>query len=94
MLPFAHPLPQKKDVDAGGGGETRYARPCRPVKPLDIMCVVGRRWVRHLWQCRCEVGVGVVVVRKGGWGGEEEGELVVEAVDVEERRRKGREGRR
>ena len=91
MVPFAQPPTRKKEEGGGAGGETRYARPCRPVKPLEIMCVVGRRWVRHLWQERCEVGI--VGVRNEGWGGDGDGEGVL-VVEVEERRRKGREGRR
>jgi hypothetical protein len=34
------------------GGATRYARPWRPVKPLDIMDVVGHKWVRQFLQRR------------------------------------------
>lgn len=72
----------------GGGGETRYARPWRPVKPLEIMEEVGMRSVRHLAQRRWEGWT--IDGRKVGWfGGEEDGELVVEVevVVVEERRR-------
>ena len=42
----------------GGGAETRYARPWRPVKPLLMMEEVGMRSVRHFEQRRCEVVEG------------------------------------
>ena len=45
------------EEDGEMGGETRYARPWRPVKPLLMMDVVGRRSVRHLLQRRWAVGV-------------------------------------
>lgn len=77
----------------GGGGATRYARPCRPVKPLLTMEVVGIRSVRHLLQRRWVIGAGV---RKDvGVGGDDEGEVETVEVDwVELRRRKGMLGRR
>lgn len=83
------------DKEAGDGGETRYARPWRPVKPLEMMEEVGIRSVRHFEQRRWEIGWGE---RKevGLLGGELEGEEVVVVVEVEERRRrrKGMLGRR
>lgn len=77
------------------GGETRYARPWRPVKPLLIMEVVGMRSARQREQRRCEVGwerrkeVGCV-------GGDEGGvdEVVLVEFVEERRRRKGMLGRR
>jgi hypothetical protein len=36
--------------DEEGGGETKYARPWRPVKPLDMIEDVGSRSARHFWQ--------------------------------------------
>lgn len=80
---------------SGGGGATRYARPCLPVKPLLMMDDVGIKSVRHFWQRRCDMGR--LERKEVGCGGEEDGELV-EAVEVEivelRRRRKGMLGRR
>lgn len=74
-----------------GGGETRYARPCLPVKPLDMMDAVGMRSVRHFEQRRCEVEVEQR--NDVGCGGEEDGEGTVEVVEAEtvelRRRRNG-----
>jgi hypothetical protein len=81
-------------------GATRYARPCRPVKPLLMICEESARSERQRAQRRWEVAP----VRKDGSSGgellfEEEREferavlLVVEEV-LEWRRRKGREGTR
>jgi hypothetical protein len=78
-----------------GGGPTRYARPCLPVKPLLIMEDVGMRSARHFWQRRC--AVGRVERKEVGFGGDEEGELVevVEVLMAElRRRRKGKLGKR
>jgi hypothetical protein len=78
-----------------GGGPTRYARPCLPVKPLLMIVEVGMRWARHFWQRRCELGR--VARKDGGCGGDEEGEFVdvVEVLIAElRRRRKGRLGNR
>lgn len=79
----------------GGGGATRYARPCRPVKPLLMIEDVGMRSVRHFWQRRWAVD------RSGrkndGCGGEEDGEMVdvVDVLMAELRRlRNGTVGRR
>lgn len=38
--------------EANEVGESRKARPCRPVKVLLTMEVVGVRWVRHFEQVR------------------------------------------
>lgn len=77
----------------GGGGATRYARPCRPVKPLLTMEVVGIRSVRHLLQRRWVIGAGVK--KDVGVGGDDDGEVETVEVDwVELRRRKGILGRR
>lgn len=77
---------------SGGGGATRYARPCRPVKPLLMMEDVGIRSVKHFWQRRCDTGR--LERKEVGCGGEDEGEPV-EAEIVELRRlRKGILGRR
>jgi len=77
------------------GGDTRYARPCRPVKPFDIMEVVGQMSVRQREQRNIEALDG----RKFGVGGVDEplpGEVEsVGAVEAAlERRRKGMLGRR
>jgi hypothetical protein len=32
----------------GGGGEIRYARPCRPVKPFETICEVKAMSVLHV----------------------------------------------
>lgn len=89
------PAPEEEDEEATGidvgGGPTRYARPCRPVKPLEMIAVVGIRSARHFWHCRCEVGG--VVRRKGGArlaGGEDEGEVEGVVLGVVELRRRGR----
>ena len=60
-----------------------------------IMEDVGTRSVRHLWQRRCEVEVGLRY-DVGCVGGELEGEAeeVVVCERVEDRRRKGMLGRR
>jgi hypothetical protein len=77
------------------GGDTRYARPWRPVKPFDIMDVVGQMSVRQRMQRRIDalegrwVGVGGL---DGGLPGEEERVGAVEAAL--ERRRNGMLGRR
>ena len=80
-------------------GATRYARPCRPVKPLLMICEERARSERQRAQRRCEVAP----VRKEGSSG---GELVLEERELERavllvdeevldwRRRKGREGTR
>jgi hypothetical protein len=88
-------LDVEKRVDVVGG-ETRYARPWRPVKPLLIMEVVGMRSRRHFEQWRCE-GPGAPRKEVGWVGGEDDGVEVGEAERVElelRRRRKGIEGRR
>jgi hypothetical protein len=69
------------DREDGGGGATRYARPCRPVKPLLMMELVGRRSVRHFWHCRYEVDVSPRY--EGRVDGDVEGELNVEVMVVE-----------
>lgn len=81
----------------GGGGATRYARPCRPVKPLEMMDDIGMRSARHFVQRRFVVGVEV---RKDGAGGELDGDVedevetvLVDCVELR-RRRKGMLGRR
>lgn len=80
--------------EEGGGGATRYARPCRPVNPLLMIEVVGIRSARHLVQRRFVVGFAVR--KEVGVGGEEEGEVETVHVDCAElrRRRKGMLGRR
>ena len=96
--PCVHPVsdmipPAMKDDI--GGGSTRYARPCLPVKPLLMMEDVGTRSARHFWQRRWDVGCGVS--KEVGCGGDEEGELVevVDALIAElRRRRKERLGKR
>lgn len=93
--PVADMSPPAKKLD-GGGGPTRYARPCLPVKPLLMMDDVGMRSARHFWQRRCDVGRAA---RKlVGCGGDEDGEAVVELVaslmTELRRRRKGRLGKR
>jgi len=93
--PVAETSPPVRKLD-GGGGLTRYARPCLPVKPLLMMDDVGTRSARHFWQRRCDVGR---VARKlVGCGGDEDGEATVELVaslTAElRRRRKGRLGKR
>lgn len=56
MSPGGRSRQDEERLEAGGA-ETRYARPWRPVKPLLMMDVVGRRSVRHLVQRSWEVGV-------------------------------------
>ena len=63
----------------GGGGATRYARPCRPVKPLLTMEVVGIRSVRHLLQRRWVIGAGVK--KDVGVGGDDDGEVETAAAE-------------
>jgi hypothetical protein len=56
------------------------------------MDVVGMRSMRHFWQRR--VDVGWAVRKEVGWGGEDEGVLVLVVEVLLRRRRKGIEGRR
>lgn len=61
-----------------------------------MIALVGIRSVRHFEQRRCEVGA-VLRNEVGRVGGEDEGEELVDAVDVdtvELRRRKGMLGKR
>jgi hypothetical protein len=96
--PSIHPVsdmfPPAMEPDCGGG-PTRYARPCLPVKPLLMIEEVGMRSARHFWQRRCDVGR--VTRKEIGCDGDEEGESidVVEVLIAElRRRRKGRLGKR
>ena len=41
--------------DGAGGGRTKYARPCRPVKPLLMMHDVGKTSARHWLHRRYDV---------------------------------------
>lgn len=82
-------------VGGTGTGETRYARPCRPVNPLLMIWLVRHRSVAH----RAHRRYDVCPLRYGGEvllaGEDEVGLLLLEVVEVEERlRRKGIEGRR
>ena len=46
LKPAAAMLPLERKLD-DGGGLTRYARPCLPVKPLLMIDDVGIRSARH-----------------------------------------------
>jgi hypothetical protein len=50
---------------AGGGGDTRKARPCRPVKPLLTICVAKATSVAQVLHFRM---LGCVMERRAGWG--------------------------
>ena len=84
------------DMGGGGSGETKYARPCRPVKPLLIIWLERQRSAPQRMQRRedaCEE-------RQGGWdmgedGMVEEVEACESVLDLRELpRRNGIDGRR
>jgi hypothetical protein len=86
-------------AEAEGCGATRYARPCRPVKPLLMICVLAARSAEQRAQRRWDVaperklgGAGGELLWIDGEGGLVEIVLVLSVLDL--RRRKGREGMR